>query len=479
MLRAMQWLNLIACAVFATGCATLGGTRQYVSIDSEPRGLKLEHVDDGVELGQTPVFLHLKRRHDHVLSVRVADESPRQARLQCDYRWQGSGLGNLVLAAAGVTPPGALLLWGTAVGVDLATGAAWACPDTLTIHTDKPAPELETCAVYAVASPKHDDVSAAELVVKRWTSRLVRSKTCARVAPQQEVNELLSRFGFDHHTGVDVASVPRHRLNELGFRTKATHLVTFSVPGDGQAFEVTPTLHDLHSLESETDTPLAVDTFGVVSSNPVLRWLGRHVSLLPNAVAFAPSFKSFDFVPRGETTGTIGVEATGSGLPSVLVNWTVGWLEHPDRYGEWAANLGFGPGAYLGYNARTLTLPTAGEALTTDVSALHLIALYNGSLVFHTPAGALSATIGLGLGGAFHWEADAYQGAGLRGYAMVEAAWTGFVTERVFVKLAIVAYAPTSPELEGAGYALNGWSQTTLTVGWFMPGLRSQVRSLF
>lgn len=474
----MRGLKLFASLIVFTGCATVGGTRQYVSIDSEPRGLELEHVDDGTTLGRTPVFLHLKRRKDHVLAVRAPDGFKKSARLQCNYRWRGSALGNAVLSVGGVTVPGALLLWGTSVGVDFATGAAWGCPDAFNIRTDEPNGPA-ACRVYAVAPPRHDDVSVAQLVAKRWTERLAQTETCASVASQESVNELLGRFGFDHAIEMDVAKVPRHRLNEIGYRANATHLVTFTTPDDQQVLETTPTLHDLHSLESETDAPLSVDTSGVVSRNPVVRWLGRHMSLLPNAVAFAPSLKTLDFVPRGETTGAIGVKSTGSVLTSVLANWTVGWVEHPDRYGAWAVDVGFGPGAYVGYNARELTLPGSRGEQPTKVGALHAIALYDGSLVFHTPVGALSGSVGLGLGGAFHWENGTYQGVGLRGYAIIEAGWTAFVTDHVFVKLAIVGYGPTSPELEGDGYALSGWSQTSLTIGWFMPGFRRQVRSLF
>lgn len=469
---------LLPALLLAGGCATLGGTRQVVSIDSEPRGLEVLDQHHQV-VGRTPLCLPLKRQRAHTFVLRAADHSSSPSRVHCDYRWKGSLLANAPAALLGVTPACMLPAWGAAAGVDLATGAAWSCPDAIHFPTSLKTDPVEGCPLYAVALPRHEDVEIARLVAQTWADRQTARDGCGKVVPLDEVEVLLERFGIDHATGLDVARVDRAWLNELGHRTGATHLVVLPLPPDRQRLTMTPGIYDLHSLKVQADEALEVDTSKVTSRHPAWRWIVRHVRLLPNAVSFSPSLKSFEFVGRGDTDAAITDMPAASVLPSVIGNWTVGYIEHPARYGTWGVSGGLGPGAYFGYNSRVLGLPRGGEVSLVEVTAVHLIALYSGSVSLHTPVGAFTGALGLGAGGALHWDGDEYRGLGVRSYGYAELAWTAFVTEQLFVRVTGTVFQPSSPELVSSGYALSSWQQMSITFGWHLAGLRSRVRSWF
>lgn len=473
----IRLLSGVTALLLASGCATLGGTRQYVSVDSEPRGLEVVDQAQGTVLGRTPFFLPLKRQRAHSFELR-AGPSSTTAQIACEYRWKGSLVANAPAALLGIQPVCMLPAWGAAAGVDLATGAAWSCPDALHFSTSMEAASHKTCPIYAVSLPRHEDIEIARLVAQTWASRRATSDACSTVVALDEVEVLLERFGIDHVTGLDVTQVDRSWLNELGHRTGATHLVVFPLPTDRQRLTVTPGIYDLHSLKLQVDKVMEVDTSTVTSRHPAWRWIVRHVRLLPNAVSFSPSLKSFEFIGRGDTDAAISDARAASVLPSILGNWSVGFVEHPARHGTWGVSGGFGPGAYLGYNSRVLGLPRGGESHRADVTAVHLIGLYSGSVSLHTPLGAITGALGVGAGGALHWDGDLYQGLGVRGYAYAELAWTAFVTDQLFVRVTGTYFQPSSPELMTPDYELASWQQMSITFGWHLAGLRSRIRGL-
>lgn len=470
------------------GCASLAGRRQYLSIDSSPRGLEvLDPEDHRKVLGTTPLFVRLRRDTSHDLRLRAPAGTEWTTPMSCGFRWRGALLGNLPMTLLGGSLPGALVMYGVGNAVDLATGAAWACPPRFhvdaawTARPDAP-PPVPACPALVAVPPRADDQKLSDLVAARWKARLVAAGTCATFADEERVQDFYRRYNVTHDTPFEPAQADPERLNELGFLTGATHAVVLRTTGDDRFVKVTPVRYDLHTLAEarEPAFDLDLDAEPGLTRSGALAVVARYLRLLPNSVAFSAAQKSFDFQAVA-TTRLVGDQPTKSVLPSVLSNWTVAWVEHPDRHGAWDATFGLSPTLAFGYNARLLSLTDAdgGRPRTLAASIVHGVVLYDASVGLHTPLGAFGMAAGAGAGGAWLWEDGRFRSWTFGAFANARVDYTAFVSENLFLQVAYDAYQSRLPHVVGNGYSLVTFQAASVTVGCYLPQLRSVVRGLF
>ncbi|MDB6081611.1 MAG: hypothetical protein JWO53_883 [Chlamydiia bacterium] len=102
-------LSLLVCFT-VTSCATvLHGTRQTVTITSNPSGAL---VTDGCTVWRTPVKINFKRKHDYQLAIFKPGFTSQVIHIKRSFN--GAVVGNVLLLGS--------VLW---VGVDAISGGRW------------------------------------------------------------------------------------------------------------------------------------------------------------------------------------------------------------------------------------------------------------------------------------------------------------------------------------------------------------------
>ena len=87
---------LIVSSALVSGCGSLMGQQQYVSVDSAPRGAQV-HDAKGRVVGKTPFFAPVSRKHQLSYYVYGADGERHWTQRDCRYAWLGSPLENFCI----------------------------------------------------------------------------------------------------------------------------------------------------------------------------------------------------------------------------------------------------------------------------------------------------------------------------------------------------------------------------------------------
>ncbi len=476
-----KYLTLLVVLPVLVSCASLAGRQQVIAIDSPEHGLQVRS-EDGQLLGTTPLFAPVKRQRHQVLRVGTRGQN---VAILCDYRPLSSMLPNAVLASlatqAGLLPMAALFALGN--GTDLLTGAAFDCPDAVVLPAESTEIASDTppsCRTLLVAPPLHHDPGVSRDLAERWWQQHHHEFRCdCRVDPDQ-AEALLRRQGISNERGLDPPNHRRQLLNQLGWRSGATHVAVLETKLDGDAVLITPALWSLFSLQKQLDDPMAFDL--QLRRQPrwrrALAWLGRHMSVLPDSVGYAPTGKTFDFIGV-DGHQVAGVTLTPSSVPALLGNWSLLSVEHPGAFRPWDLSWDLGPRVLLGYGAVDVQVVAAKEVFRRSVRLLDLGGLYGATGTAHTPVGALSLFAGLGWAPTWHWAQGHYVGFAAPVVASVSAAYTAFATENLFLRAEASSFESQSPSARGDGYGLWRWTTVSFTLGWYAPEWRSRLRSLW
>ncbi len=127
----------LAMLLVAGGCATVvKGSHQTVPMASEPPGADV--LVDGSLVGQTPLKVEMKRKHDHLVTIQKTGYRPKSIAVVKDVG--GAVWGNIIA--------GGLIGW----GVDASTGAQYnLTPKTISVELER--------ASSSTASSGSDDAS--------------------------------------------------------------------------------------------------------------------------------------------------------------------------------------------------------------------------------------------------------------------------------------------------------------------------------
>lgn len=464
----------ILLALFLAGCATVSGRSQRVAVDATPRGAVVRDAE-GAELGRTPLVLKVERDDAVPLTLSMGGrETP--VRLDCDVRTGIVVLGN--------APYGLLTLagygWGfvAAAGLDLWTGAAYGCPERVRFEVPAPASPPPVCRVLLVLPPPHDDYAEQDRVVRAWadSTRAARGP-CDRVVPTAQVRPELARLGLGAH---DPREVDRGRLNKLAEQTGATHVVGLRWAADAAGTRIEGEVRDVFT-DTRAAAPVGFDPAPPPDDGFSWRSLWKYLYLLPNSVAFAPSVTNPVPTPaEGYDSVTLEYHAS---LPALLTGWTLTSAEHPDQFDSWDAHWKLTPSVGLGVLDVTWTATPADDAdvpAYADRSTTWFIRGYAElGGVFHTPLGALDLHLLLGGVGVYQ-EALGAAPADFRGAfeAGLGAAYTAFLGERLFLRLAVAGFGSGDPTIEHPAFSVDQYGVATVALGYYLPETRWWLRSL-
>ncbi|MCA2960202.1 MAG: hypothetical protein IOD12_08115 [Silvanigrellales bacterium] len=466
--------------------------------------------DKDTVLGTTPFFLAAGRARNLRLQVNgIEGRGTTRYRFQCGFRWTSTLLGNAPLATFALfsNPLGGAIWYSLGLTVDVFTGAAYQCPERylldptrgLALNPARPPPlsqgdpsvplvEKKVCKRYFVVPPYHPDEVVSRAYEGVWRLEFAKSLgPCDELVAIDDSRSLLLRYNITHERAFDdISNFSVAQTNTFGYRTQATHFVLLRAVGARvgvaqESLQFQWLVYDLHSRAKTSDGTLSATPTGasVLERAFWRRALSWTVGLVPNSVGFALGDKDLELSGVSENGVSASNARDKQSLPALVSNWTLLSVYHPYQYSTWALDFDFKPEAISYYFAREmdLDLPDGSRILDYQSDGFYLLGLANFVGTLHTPAGAFS--LGGGLGPAFIAVADSegYRNNTLRMVRALQANYTAFMTENVFLRAGVIGF--DGNDTIDTGYVrFRVSAMTSLTLGVFTPEARSWLRSL-
>lgn len=486
------------------GCASVGGQSQVLVVDSQPRGLEFEvknsqRVEPKV---RTPAAVMVERRRTLDLKIGFGDFQTN-LELKCRFRTGTVLLGNAPASLLLIqNPAAALVFYSTLLGIDLLTGAAFDCPAAVSPALDLPpavASELTpTCSRVLVIPPaQNSDLKLEQSLIdeaKEYAKRM--GSACVDFVSQTTATGALIKSSIQDGSVRSVfADAGERKWAQLLRDSGANQAVDIQIDPHGDKFTVvTFSLWDLYTKKqiSSFKKTFRSENFEKLKGGILSTALGRVLRIVPNSIVVSQSKPTLNIESNVQyTSSLIGTRSSLLGLLSISS------VEHPDQFDEWDGAFQISPSLYFDSIRHTVrpSLPIvetssdgaiAGDGAVTSVSQQQFRGYafnlpIDGVLSLHTPAGAFRVFIGYGLGSYY---STAYprpkNQLKLFGLAHAGLDWVAYFADNFFVQLGAHAFSRGQDQIEQRGeFALNGWNSTVLGVGYFFPGSRGMLASLF
>ncbi|NBO38386.1 hypothetical protein EBU99_07360 [bacterium] len=482
------------------GCASIGGTSQAVSVDSDPRGLFVSvNASPDKNDPRTPFSATLPRSSKLKLNFHF-DEFEKIKTVDCHFRYGTVLGGNLPFALFTLSNPLSAALWyGSAIGLDVITGAGFECPFQVSHDLDVPealSNEIaEKCPLVLLMPPETDgDLSLSSALLEE-------AKAFAKRANQQSCIEFVSPT-------VASAALKRSRLANVSvkeilkndFARKRSQLLRDSEANLAVEMEVSSStaktvlvkfsLFDLYDGREKASFKKSFSRSGFekLKGTWVSRVLGQSLSLIPNSIAFLNSYPTLQLTPDDRTTSErIGGRSSLMGLLSLTS------VQHPDQFSDWDTSFQFGPELFFDAIRHRVVLNSdnaqdpgdSKSALKTSIErefrGYAMTLPVDGIVSFHTPAGAFRIFVGYGpalyLSTSNTSENHAIKMYGIGHFG---SDWVAYMSSHLFFQLGLHAFNRGKDNfIEKQGQiALGGWLTTTFGVGYYIPGTQGYVESL-
>jgi hypothetical protein len=462
--------------IATTGCASLGGNTQYVSIDTDPRGVQLFLEGESAPIGTSPLLYKLQRTPSETISARFGDQSFRKYELNCHYRWTLELLGNGWMAL--VAPPAALAGFVT----DYLTGAAFDCGTNVHIRS----PNVDTpvgnyCQRFAISTPFDRDHVASMRMRSEWEeSNKKFLGACDEFLPDSSTSKAFSILGIGSEGHRKIEDVGRERLYDALSSSGATSVIFLQRVNQAGQTVVRAEEFDIHKFTyfSETrfeDVPQQNSIAQPISARDIFSW---SVSFVPNSVTYGFQSDDLKFHPTGVHT-IVSYKEDRTNVPAVLSKFSLTQVEHPSGYDTWDHAVSLYPSLHLLSRRTRVEITDGTNSERMHMRGLYLSPMYNLRGTVHTAMGALSLYAGVGLFGGYQSENDhsdtEFGIAGLSGFEY----WF-FVTESVYFRTGFWSFKMNLPEhphrkLE-LGEHVNG---VEAGIGIFLPEMRRFLATIF
>jgi hypothetical protein len=470
-----------------TGCGTISSRHQYVSIDSEHRGVSVEDTH-GKSIGKTPLFKKQKRRSTIRLLSRFDKTNKQWNHIECKGNWLIAPLENapliIPLAAAGST----VMSWAVITGVliDWLSGAIYSCPLHVQIKSNA---HQEYCPQYLIYTPKRLSSQANASLKRTWFQAYQTAMGCAKEIPQGKNIGWLKRLELNF-SDIKQWGKKRERVNHFGYETGASHIVVLEVKETTDSSKMkknTPLsktksnasastiksgiLHakviDLHTLEVKDSTFKLSDKvydLAIHKQSKTLGFIREHLSLIPETFGFVIQQRTLDFIdPLSRDSETLQQNGISLGLTSV---------SHPHAFDPWDVDSKFG----LGLNIDVLqSLRThKSKKKTFDFDRLSLNTLWRGTL--HSPLGAWGIVLGPALGYYYIKDERASKKHLLAFEVTIGLNYTFFITEHIMGRFNTNF---TSTSFDTRNQYINNIVDAGFMLGYYFTSISKYAASLF
>lgn len=478
------------------GCATIGGTKQYIAFDSQPRGLDLSV--NGEVAGKTPVTFAVERSSELRLTFGSGGFTSGGL-VDCEFRYGTVVLGNLGMAAFALANPSlAGLLLAGGIGVDYFTGNAFQCPylvkQTLSVPEAVVTETQEVCAPVLVIPPNVGtrDLSLSYALMdeaKEFVRRF--DDECVIFVSPADMVAAMRRSSMEGKLFSELFGKNRERqLVQILRDTQATRGVDI-VLGDhsrGQV-EVEFRLWDLYTKKkvSSFKKKFSRQSFESLQGSLLMQTLGRSLRLLPNSFALSVSTPSPNYKTSISYKKTNIKNQSRVGLVSVTS------VLHPDQYETWDVDFEFGPSLYFDSihnrvsidestpDGRAFISENPDAALPLDFRGFGLAIPLDGVISFVTPAGAWRGFLGMGTGFYKATSRDS-ESRRLKNFPLVHVGmdWIAYMAQNVFLQTGFHNFISSSRgSLDKSKYFnFSSWSSFSVGVGYYFPATQGYLEAL-
>lgn len=475
------YLILLACyvAFFWSGCGTIGGTKQLISVDSTPRGATVFLKGEQEPIGITPFFHQMSRVPSDSMEFRYSETESVNVDINCRYRWllEGVGNGSLLL----IFPPAAL----AALTIDLTTGAAFDCGSSVTSTgspSKTPATQVVYCKKYLVAPPENTDEEISDRIADLWIEKAIFSlRGCDEIIDYQSGRRSLEYVNITHRTPMGIDKMGREKLNEAAQSLAASHIVILKHSLTGDSLIVSPTILDLHTLKEDSSTAFQKvaangSQYNLSGTESVLRY---SVSLFPNSITFGRTNSNDTVVAREGWDKTNDENA--SRVPTQISGWGLTSIEHSAGYENWETEASLYPTLAVNYMSKNLTvldLSTNVEK-SRELKFLHLVPLYHAGYGLHTPVGAFIIDVGAGLTTVFMKVTNSPATARINPATSFGLTYRAFVTKNLFLQTGVVSYLNGLHTISAGPVTVMPAQQVAVfQAGYFIPEIRQRFRHI-
>ncbi len=473
---------LLLGALLTSGCATLAGRSETLSIDSETRGtiVKVPEAGDDVQK-RTPFFMKLGRAQQHTFTLQSGTTS-QEMKLPCRFRWVPTLVGNLPLTLLGslTNPLGMLLPYGVGLGIDLVSGAAWQCDSRIVLQNpaeqthaqvlEEPS-QPQPCDALAFIAVNVKDSATALAYEEAWRQyRGKNTSRCEKLINHDKCDGALSRHGLQ----IVDANALHNRLSKQGlkvaFEAGATHFLLVST-------EEVNSILNFHAEKVDAHTLRTVETIDWVqalpsgySSDQKSLWqksIPQLLGLVPNSLGLTTGQIKF-WTPHGESTSTIAQNQHLTGL--ILTR-----VQHPDQYSPWDMAFDWFPDGSLQYITLTETAsPFSKTKLEKPdyraARAINASSNLSGQVTAHTPIGAISFHGGLGaLALVTRRDGERAWTPSIAPYFTAGLIFRAFPHERIFVQAEFQKTSPLTKSLTLGERRISGVTTTSFGIGTYLP----------
>lgn len=478
------------------GCASVGGQQQVIAVDSHPRGLDFSFKEShkGESLDKTPATVMVERKRALKLKLSSGDFQT-DVELKCRFRTGTVLLGNAPVSLLFIqNPAAALVFYSTLLGVDLLTGAAFECPYAATPTLELPAAVAAELTpkcnhVLILPPPQNADLKLEQGLIQEAQDYAQRmTQGCVKFVSQTAASGALIKSSIqDSPIEAIFSEATERKWAQLLRDTGATQAVDVHVDAHGEKFTiVTFSLWDLYKKEpiSSFKKTYRSENFEKLKGGFLSSALGNVLKLVPNSIAVSQSSPSLNI----QSVTPFKSEKIGK-KSSLLGLVTITSVEHPDQFSEWDGDFQISPSLYFDSIRHSVSssseMTQLGASQNIEDEQQFRGYAFNlpvdGVLSLHTPAGAFRVFIGFGLG-SYYSTARPLVGDQFKLFPLAHAGldWVAYFGENFFAQLGAHAFSRGRQNIEQrGGYQLFGWNSTVLGVGYFFPGSRGMLASLF
>lgn len=489
--------SILVVAALCSGCATVGGREQLVSIDSVPRGAAV--VDrDGNAQGTTPAFVRQARDASAVYDVRFVDGRVVHVDVDCGARAGFvfadalPGLPLLTIPLFGVLSYVALT---TAVaGVDAADGAFYECPaavrvadsvvtgagSDLVVERDwreLPAFSATGCPRFLVVPPLAPHAPASAATSTQAAQALLAQTPCATAVEPSTSAETFEHKRVSFHAPLHRARFVREDFADVAAATGASHVVVVEAI-DGDPATVRLHIIDAHSLvEAKGPVVVVGDVAAAPDGDLVHDALSAVAGLVPDTFVWNAAAKAFPYEStRGER---IVAKDFTYPLLSSSINFQLYHLDTPVEHPAYDVTFGVAPDVVFQLNGQRMTLvDDDGDQRELTLTVIQLVVPVSARTAFFTPAGVTAVWAGVGPGFVLDWDEPAFHATTSANlFAHGGVSHSVFLTRSLFVGAAAQANRSAWAHVERDGVKLDWFFQANLNLGISMPDLSADLRS--
>ncbi|RLA62209.1 MAG: hypothetical protein DRQ88_08545 [Epsilonproteobacteria bacterium] len=453
------FLSLFSCGIIKT-------QKEYISIDSNPRGLVVYHQQAGKKtikkIGSTPMFLNVSKNSediyimkDPLFESKSVKTSPKSI---CRHYQKGEQFTledetkkdtNLIKTFVSRWMPRSLL-----------KGSSYECISIVRAKL-KGIKSKKLCRTYLIIPPKNYYLKVSLDLAKAWEQQVFNKQKnkCDKVITPLVSESYMLFLGIDELTApTDITELEYQKFLKLGAKFKATDIVFLPYEQESKTFTVTPKIYDVHTTKASTHAPdkkfkknLEISG-GYKFSNAFL----SSFRFIPNGVAFQGKFRN---KLHGE-----GEDA--SSLDSIYDNFNPGVSVNNIVYPQYR------------WKNQTMVTPYIvweywGEDLELDLYGVML----NMKWFWHLPPGGVFvARAGFGA----TYISAKYDDIGYRKkvgtwIASLSAEYYFFPWQRIYILGGYRKFF-IPDVISGPNFAITGESRLFLNIGYFWPEFRTAVR---